>query len=209
MKVRYIIGGGNIATEAIIPDSWSYNSLDLKNIKAIHKRFGKIPINTMPKVSLYRFFYLVMVKKIRIIPILNYLSYKKREATEIIKNELGWREYGSKHFESIYTRFYQGYILREKFKIDKRRAHLATLVCSKEITRGEALEEMKNDTYAQYNLREDKEFVLKKFGLSEEEFQKIMNTSIKEHTDYPNDAFILYKLVTHRNKFKKIATQVE
>jgi len=107
-----------------------------------------------------------------------------------IQKEFGWRYYGSKHYESIYTRFFQGYILPRKFGYDKRRAHLSTLICPGDITREDALAEMEKDPYADNNLDEDKATVIKKFGINEQEFDQLMNLPVKSHSDYPSNAFV-------------------
>ena len=134
---------------------------------------------------------------------LNMIDYNKEEAKELIKKEFGWRDYGGKHFESIITRFYQGYILPEKFGIDKRKAHLSTLICSGQMTREEALNELQTPIYDERMLKEDREFVLKKFGLSEEEFQQIMDLPVKEHTAYPSYLTKHYKY--HENIMRSIS----
>lgn len=205
-KIKYIIGGGNVATEGILPRSWGYYNQDLRHLQAIHKRFGKIPLKTLPKLGLTRFLYYVFIRGYRIIPILNYINYKKPEAMKIIQKEFGWRYYGSKHYESIYTRFFQGYILPEKFGYDKRRAHLSCLICSGDITREDALAEMEKDPYADNNLDEDKALVIKKFGITEQDFERLMKLPIKAHSDYPSNAFIFDGLSNLRAVFKKIAT---
>ena len=205
-KIKYIIGGGNVATEGILPRSWGYYSADLKHLKAIHKRFGKVPLKTLPKLRLTTFLYNVIVRGIRIIPILNYIDYKKSKAMEIIQKEFGWRYYALKHYESIYTRFFQGYILPKKFGYDKRRAHLSCLICSGDMLRENALAEMERDPYADYNLDEEKSFVIKRLGITEQEFERLMNLPVKSHSNYPSNAFVFDGLPRLRAVFKKIAT---
>lgn len=104
----------------------------------------------------------------------------------ILQNTLGWKYYGGKHYESIYTRFYQGYILPKKFGYDKRRMHLSSLICSKEITRSEALEELKCEPYPSDLQKHDRDYVIKKFGLTEVEFNRIMSLPINKFEDYPS-----------------------
>jgi len=203
-KIKYIIGG--VATEGILPRSWGYYYQDLRHLQAVHKRFGKIPLKTLPKLSLTRFLYYVLVWKILIIPILNYIEYKKSEVVKILHEELGWRYYGSKHYESIYTRFFQGYILPKKFRYDKRRAHLSSLIYSGDITREDALGEMEKDPYADNNLDKDKALVIKKLGITEQEFDRIMKLPIKAYSDYPSNAFVFDRLSGLRAIFKKVAT---
>ena len=106
---------------------------------------------------------------------------------EIIQKELDWRDYGGKHYESQFTKFYQAYILPEKFHIDKRKAHLSTLICSNQMTRTEALAELEKPLYDPAQLQSDKEYVMKKFGLSPEEFEKIMHLPVRKHSEFKSD----------------------
>lgn len=204
--IKYNLNGSNFATESILPRSWGYNAKDLKHLKAIHKRFGTKKLKTYPTLGYkkeIRSTYLNGVKNIRL---LNYVPYNKPEAMKVIEKELGWVYYGGKHYESIFTRFFQAYILPKKFGIDKRRAHYSSLICSGQLTREEALKEMEAPTYPKDLLAEDRAYVIKKLGLTADEFDKIMNAEVKSHYDYPNDAarlkFIygIYHKLTGRSK---------
>ncbi|KPJ73544.1 hypothetical protein AMJ48_01175 [Parcubacteria bacterium DG_74_1] len=189
-NIKYIIHGGNIVTEAIMPESWGYDSKDLKYLRAIHKKFGRVELKTFPQVGLLHWIYYAFFKKIRFVPILNYIPYNKQEAKKILKGELGWQDYNIKHGESIYTRFFQCYILPTKFGIDKRRAHFSTLINSGQMSREEALEEMKKEPYPNKELLEqDRKYVLQKLGLSEKEFEEIMQAPVKNYKNYPNNSF--------------------
>ena len=182
--VKYVIIGSNVRTEMHLPRAWSQGHLDWKYIREIQKRFGTQPFRTFPHIGFFTY-YLRMVTQKRI-EILNYLGYNKKEALRVLREELGWRYYGGKHYESIYTRFYQGYILPEKFGFDKRRSHLSSLVCSGEVTREQALEELKVPTYAPSMQEEDREYVVKKLGLTDAEFAAIMSAPKKSYWDYPS-----------------------
>lgn len=204
--IKYIISGGNIVTEAIMPDSWMYDAKDLRLIKSIQKKFGNARLRSFPTFSLFEWIYYTFVKRIKYFPVLNYVPYFKKDAVQLLSKELGWRPYGHKHYESIFTRFFQGYILPRKFNIDKRKAHLSTLICSGQMTKEEALEEMKRDIYPPKEIQEDKEYVIKKLGLTEEEFNKIMLQPVKTFRNYPNSYFLFEKLAFFVNFAKKIAT---
>ncbi len=205
--VKYIISGGNIVTEAIMPASWGYDPKDWKHIKGLHKIFGKIKPKTFPHLNIFDWFYYIFVKGVTFIPILNYIDYNKESVIRLLEKELGWKYYGGKHYESIYTRFFQAHILPTKFNIDKRRAHLSTLVCSGQLTRGQALEEMKQELYSPDKLKDDEEYIIKKFGLKEGEFKEIMASPIKSYKDYPNDHFLFNKLDFIARFAKKLATR--
>jgi N-acetyl sugar amidotransferase len=204
--VRYILSGSNLATEAIMPITWAYYNQDLRNLKAIHRRYGMKPLRTFPTISVLNYLYYILVRKMRQIPFLNYISYNKQSAKKMLTEEIGWRDYGGKHYESVWTRFYQGYYLPQKFGIDKRRAHLSTLICSHQISREEALEEMKKPPYDANLLREDMAYIIKKFGLTQEEFSKILNAPPKQHYDYPSNYFLFHKMIHYKNIFRNIAT---
>jgi N-acetyl sugar amidotransferase len=187
--LRYIISGGNLATEAIMPLSWGYYNLDWKHIKAIHNRFGERKLKRFPHLTLAHWAYYTFLKGIKVIPILNYFEYNKEASKRMLATEYGWKDYGGKHYESVYTRFFQGYILPTKFGYDKRRAHLAALVCSGQMNREDALEEMEKPPYPKEMLAEDRPFVIKKLGLTEKAFEELMVTPPKSFADYPNNYF--------------------
>lgn len=118
------------------------------------------------------------------VSILNYIEYNKKKVKESIQQQLGWRDYGGKHYESIWTRFYQGYILPTKFHIDKRKAHLSDLIFGGQITKEEALEELKTPIYDPAQAKIDFEFVLKKLGFTRAEFDALMNIPPRSHYDF-------------------------
>jgi N-acetyl sugar amidotransferase len=182
--IRHILSGENMATEGVLPPHWVHNKNDLMNIKAIHRRFGVTRLKTFPTLGLLKKLYYQRAAGIRYVPILNYVDYVKEDAKRIISEELGWRDYGGKHYESIFTRFYQSYILPVKFGIDKRKSHLSTLICSGQMTREEALESVKAEPIDGDVLASDKEYVIKKFGLTAESFDSIMALAPRRHTDY-------------------------
>ena len=124
---------------------------------------------------------------------------------KLIQDELGWVYYGGKHYESIYTRFYQAYILPNKFKIDKRKAHLSCLVMSTgEVTRQEALEALKKPTADPKMIAEDREYVIKKLDLTEDEFEEIMTRAPKTILDYPNNHSLEMRFRRLLNKMRSM-----
>lgn len=186
--VKYILSGMNFRSEGMLPPSWARGYLDWKYIKSVQKQFGTKNLKAFPHLTISKFLYFNLVKRIKNISLLNYIDFNKTKAMETIVNELGWKDYGGKHHESIYTRFFQSYILPQKFKIDKRKAHLTCLIVStKEVTREQALETLKKEPADPKLIESDKEYLLKKFDLSLEEFEEIMNSPVKSILDYPNN----------------------
>lgn len=184
--IKYVLGGHNVATEGILPYHWTYDKQDYINIKAIHKQYGQKQLKTFPFLDrkMKRF---IQTSGIEFINYLNWLPYVKDEVKAVLQKELDWKDYGGKHYESIWTRFYQGYILPVKFGVDKRKAHFSTLICSGQMTKDEALEEMKQPPYDPQQLKIDKEFVLKKLGLTEKEFDAYMKTPARNHREFDTE----------------------
>lgn len=200
--IQYIINGNNFATEFVMPQTWSYGHIDWRYIRTINKQFGSANLNDYPYITPLRYSYYTLIKRIKIISILNYMPYNKQEAMELLKEKLDWRYYGGKHYESIYTRFYQGYILPKKFSIDKRKAHLSTLIFSGQMTREEALAELEKPAYPPELFNEDRLFVLKKLDLTPESFDELMALPAKTYRDYPNQSKQLGKMRAVLNRLR-------
>ncbi len=184
--LRYVLLGTNVATEAVLPLKWGYGYFDWKYIAAVQKRFGPRNAKSYPHFGLFKLAYYALIRRIRLVPILNYLDYNKTAAMQTIEKELGWRYYGGKHYESIYTRFFQAYVLPRKFDIDKRKAHFSNLVWSGQWTRQQAVEAMSREDYGQAMAEEDRTYVIKKLGIDEARFEEIMSLPRKYFLDYPN-----------------------
>ena len=202
--IKYILSGENIVTEGRLPPNWVHYKNDLINIKDIHNKFGKVLIKTFPTLGIGKLFYYQRIKKIKNIQLLDYLDYNKQKAKEIITRELEWRDYGGKHYESVFTRFYQSYILPVKFHADKRKSHYSTLICSGQLTRVEALELMRLPIYEKEKLSEDKQYVIKKLGLTENEFDTMMKQPARRHTDFSSVTNYINKLSFIKNLLKKL-----
>jgi len=183
-NIKYVLSGENFTTEGILPPSWVFQKNDLFNINSIHKKFGSKRIRTFPTLGYFNMMAKNKMYGIQHIYYLDLIDYNKEDAKRTIQEHLDWRDYGGKHYESIFTRFYQAYILPTKFGIDKRKSHLSTLICAGQLTRDQALELLKQPICDPVQLKEDKTYVVKKFGLTEAEFDRIMLETPKPHTDY-------------------------
>ena len=201
-NIRHVISGHNIVTEGILPKCMRWSKLDVANIKDIHSKYGSEKLKTFPMMPFYKSFYYKKFFNLNFISPLNYLEYNKTNAKNRLVNEYGWRDYGGKHYESIFTRFYQGYVLVEKYGFDKRKAHLSTLINSGQMTKEEARKELDNPIYDELLLKEDKKYVLKKLGLAENEFNKIMKERPVSHLMFKSYESGLY--IKHERFMKKI-----
>lgn len=186
--VRYIIGGSNLATEQMVPRTWSSGHGDWRYIRTVQEQFGKVPLKSYPHYTFWEHaIYWPYIREMKMVYVLNYIEYNKFEAIELMKKELGWVSYGDKHHESIYTRFYQTQYLLRKFDADKRRPHLSCLVNDKRMTRAEALAELQKPPIDEEIANTDRDFVLKKLGLSQEEYRRIIEAPPKTYWDFPSD----------------------
>jgi len=184
--IKTIISGMNFTTESISVPDWSYGHSDWRYIKDVHRHYGNVPLKTYPRFSFPYLLYVGAVRGVRTLSILNYVDYHKDDVMKILQEELGWKYYGGKHYESIYTRFYQGYVLPGKFGVDKRYGHLSDLINAGQLTRGQALEEIAKPPYPLEDQQHDLEYVTKKLGLTRAEFDEIMASKIKSFRDYKN-----------------------
>ena len=186
-KIKYVLAGMNIVTEQVLPSYWIYSKGDEVNIKDIQNQFGTRPLKslkTFPFLNYGTKKYCEEVLKMEVVTPLNWIEYNYDHVKKRIIDELGWRDYGGKHYESVWTRFYQGYILPRKFHIDKRKAHLSNLIFSGQIDKQKALEILSNPSLPEKQLKQDYEFVLKKFGLTESQFEDIMSQPRREHKEF-------------------------
>lgn len=188
MKIPYIVAGNNVVTESIMPESWLYTSKDSRLIKAIHRQFGKMKMRSYPYLSTFDYVYRLLIRGTRWVPILNYIDFNKAAAKQFLIDELGWRDYGGKHYESIFTRFFHADYLPTKFGYDLRKSYNSALVCSGQITRDEALDELSYPPAPADKVAQDRAYVLKKLGLTEADFADIVRAPNKIYADYPNNA---------------------
>ena len=198
--VKNILTGSNVATESILPVAWVYNNLDKRNLVGIHRKFGRTPLRQFPTVGFWQYYvYYPKVREIKMVKLLNFINYNRNTAIDTLQSELGWRYYGGKHYESVFTRFFQGYYLPTKFGYDKRRAHLSSLIVAGELTREDALQQLMTNDYLDGMAKDDLVFVAKKLGLSVQGFEKILAAETHNHTDYPNSlwAYRLKDRVKH------------
>jgi len=193
MKIPYIIAGNNVVTESIMPESWLYGSKDSKLIRAIHKQFGRVKMLTYPYLSTIDYVRYLLVRGTRWVPILNYIDFNKAAAKQLLIDELGWRDYGGKHYESIFTRFFHAFYLPEKYGYDLRKSYNSALVCSGQITREAALAELRTPPAPSEMISQDRSYVLKKLGLSEDDFVNILSNPNKTADDYPNNSNLWHR----------------
>ncbi len=208
LGIKYILNGSNYQTEYVLPLSWRYLNTDLINIKKIHKMFGNKSFKWVCTNGLFDQIY-YGIKGIKSVSILNYLDYNLKDAIAVLENEIGWKDFGSKHHENIFTRFFQGVYLPNKFGIDKRKAHLSNLIFSGQMTKSRAVELLNGPTYDLDLQQKDKEYIAIKLGFSMDEFESILNKPNQSHESFGTDKvyrrsiYYLSKLILP-NKYKQM-----
>ena len=186
-RVKTILSGMNFQTEAISVPGWAYGHSDYTYIQDVYKKNTNKKLKSFPYYTLSYLWYLTYIKGIRIVSLLNYTNYNKEIAKEELIKEIHWRPYDGKHYESIYTRFYLGYILPTKFDIDLRKGHLSDLINSGQTTRSEALSELTQPPLPADLVNKDTKYLLEKFELEKEEFNEILKSKPKTFRDYANN----------------------
>lgn len=194
--IKHILSGSNQATEGMrMPKGWNWYKRDVQNIKSLAKRFGGVNIKTFPTHSTSDFIIDEFVRGIRWIPFLDYLPYNKFEALNALERDYGYKRYPFKHYESIFTRFYQGYILPKKFGVDKRLLHLGTLVAAGQMSREEALRALDGIPYpSQQDLENDVRYFLKKMGWDTQHLAGYIARSEVRHDVYGTENGSLERL---------------
>jgi hypothetical protein len=203
--IKYILSGTNTATEGIShPSSWSHYKFDMLNIKTIMKKFGNLnTFNTHPLMGTLDWLLLEYFHKIKWVKYLDYFAYDKELAIQELKHKFNYKTYKNKHGESVFTRFYQNYILPVKFGVDKRKTHYSNLICSGQLDRVKALKDLScNDYINSEEFYLDREFALKKLKISKDDFESYLLRPPVSHNRYKSEKLILDLLVKGYNILK-------
>jgi aminotransferase len=200
LKIHHFISGRNFNTDAMMPEAWVWPNHDSYHIKSVYKRNGTTPLKSYPFFSIpYYYLWLRYIERYEDFRVLEYVGYKRNEAKKYIGKELGWRDYGGKHYESVFTEFYQSFYLPQKFGFDKRKAHLSGLILNGEMNREEAIRELEEPACQADRVEELTTYFLKKIGFSRQEWDEIMKSPNRSHAEYPNAEWIL-ELLRHSKK---------
>ncbi|UTW62653.1 N-acetyl sugar amidotransferase [bacterium SCSIO 12741] len=192
--VKHVLIGHDFRSEGKQPEEWTY--VDAKMVKHIARK-NKVKLKSYPNLTMFDYLYYGMVKGIKNVRPFWYLPYDKPAAKKIIEEKVDWEYYGGHHHENIFTKFIISYWLPKKFGFDKRKVTLSALVRSGMMEREDALKELAQPPYDPEQMEEDREYVMKKLDISEEEFQEMWNAPNKKFTDYPS-YFPFY------NRYKKL-----
>ena len=195
-KVKFVLTGANMNTEGIRPPvEWVYiNDLTLQ--KDIHRKFGKVPQRTMPTSSMLKYKilyeYILGMKRIYL---LDLIEYNKEDAEKLLFEKFGWQKYNNKHYENIFTRFFEGYYLPKKFGFDKRKCYLSNMILSNQISKTEALKILNSNPYDENLMKKDLEYIAKKLDFTIEEFNSLIISKGKSYKDFKNSFWLLSSLI--------------
>ena len=195
--LHYILAGSNMATEGMaMPGEWTWNKMDKRNIVAIARRFGGPKIKTFPAIGTFKYMKHILLDRAHWIAFLDYFDYRKEVALEELTRDYQYKPYAYKHYESVFTRFWQGYMLPAKFGYDKRKPHLSTLVMTGQMTRAEAVDHLHQIAYpSQKDLDSDRNYFLKKMGWSEQKLEDYLSRPEVPHDAYPSEAALWERLL--------------
>jgi N-acetyl sugar amidotransferase len=185
-KIKYILTGANLSTECFRnPIEWMYYQSDSIQLRDIHAKFGMRPLVNYPVTSILRHkIWLPYVRGIKVVRPLNMVEYNKAAAVQLLIDKFGWQPYPQKHFESRFTRFYEGYWLPKKFGFDTRKVQYSSLIVTGQMTRPEALEKLKIPALDDATVRQEFEYVANKLEISTTELQSYLDAPNKTYRDY-------------------------
>lgn len=187
-NIKYILNGGNFSTECVRnPLEWLYHGTDMSQINDIITKFGTVPMKTYPFSNILKHkLYLRYFRGIQVVKPLNYLPYHKEEAMNFLNKEYGWVPYPQKHFESRFTKFFEGYWLPKKFGYDTRKVQYSSLILTGQMSREEALEKLSKPAINEDEAKHDFDYVANKLRITSRELQEYMDLPNKSYKDYRN-----------------------
>jgi N-acetyl sugar amidotransferase len=186
--IKTILNGGNIATECVSYPLKYFYYADLKMTHSVLKQFGDVKMRSYPFTSsFYRKIYMPYVRGVKMFKPLNFMPYIKDEAMQELADIYGWKPYSQKHFESRFTRFFEGYWLPTRFGYDVRRVQFSSLILAGQMTRDQALAKLEESPYDPDIIQQDFDFVATKLRISSDELRSYLDMPKKFYWDYPNN----------------------
>lgn len=203
--VKYILGGTNQATEGMsMPEGWNWLKFDQRNIVDLSRKYGITSMKSFPSIGTFAYLYFRFVRGIKWISFLDFLPYNKAEVLTILEQDFGYKRYPYKHYESVFTRFYQGYILPRKFGIDKRRLHLSTLIVSGQMERDDALAMLSGGTYPSlFDMEKDVSYFLKKMKWTRQDLDNYIARPERPHSTFASEEWLWNLLLRIWSRLKK------
>jgi N-acetyl sugar amidotransferase len=192
-KIKTILNGGNISTECVLmPYRIYYWGTDMRQINDIVQKFCSNEMSTYPFSSFFRHkIYLKYFRGVSVFKPLNYIPYTKKNAVDLLQAEYGWKPYPQKHFESRFTKFYEGYWLPTRFNFDVRKCQLSSLILTGQLDRETALKLLEAPVYSYDEIRADFDYICKKLEISPDELEGFHKMPLRYYWDYKNNHNLL------------------
>jgi N-acetyl sugar amidotransferase len=204
--IRHFLSGVNFSSESVHLPNWGFPAIDGRHVAAIHRRFGTRPLDSFPIMSFGEFLWLTRIRgHLKVSKPLNFIDYNKDEARRVLTANYGWRDYGGKHHESRFTKFYETTFLPRRYGFDKRRLHFSSLIVAGQMTRDAALEELRSPIQSPLQERRDTDFVAKKLGLTREELVALIDQPSVKHETYPHHQRLMNAAATGRALWRRIS----
>ena len=191
-KAKFFLSGVNLALESVQQRESFGNACDKTHIISIHKKFGTHKLkNTKIMGLVEKYIGQKLFNKHKTIRPLNWIDYNYVRAIKELET-VGFCYYESKHSESYLTKFMQSYYMPSKFNTDVRKSHLSSLIVSRQLTREDALVELKKNPRENFG-KEELGFLIEKLNFTKEQFDKIMKSPPKKHSDYKQSFLIKFE----------------
>ena len=186
--IKFVLSGTNFATEHGMPSAWSWHKTDVANLKDINKKFGERPLKNYPTLGTLKWLFVRQFGLgVQFLEPLNKITFERDKAITELQEYFDWESYGEKHHESVFTRFYQEYVLPRKFGIDKRKVFLSAAIRMGTMYRDEALVLLQGEPLSDEEMLKDKKYVLSKLGFDDDEFDAVMKAPPMSHSIYRTD----------------------
>lgn len=188
--VKYILNGHSFRTEGWVPKGKSY--MDGKYIKNVFNKFGFGKLKTFPNLTLSKWLYWMLIKRIRRIRPLYYFSYDKELIKKKLNEYFGWEWYGAHHAENKFTAWFGNYFRPVKCDFDSRIISRSALIRSGYISR----EEGKKAIESAFPFEKAyQSFIEDKFGWSRSLMNFYINQPLRDVAEFKT-----YKNTFHRLK---------
>jgi len=186
--IKHILNGGNISTECVsTPLEILYWGTDMVHVRDILRQHGTRTMRTYPFSSIwYHKFYLRLLRGVTVFKPLNFMPYIKKDAINELERIYGWKPYPQKHFESRFTRFFEGYWLPTRFGFDMRRREFSSLILTGQMSRDEALALLEQPPMSPDVAEQEFQYVASKLGISADELRGYLTMPKKFYWDYRN-----------------------
>lgn len=198
--IKYILNGENISTEAYTnPHYWDSvyggGTVDMVFIRDVLERHSPAPLRNYKFTTVYRRkIWLPYIKGVKVVKPLNLIPYDYEMIKKELLEEYGYISYPQKHFESLITKFLEGWWYPKRFGYDVRKHQLSSLVVTGQMSRERALEILSMPSVTEEEGQEMFKQVAKFLRISEDELQSYFEMPLVEGSQYKHGKNWLLKL---------------